>query len=73
MFANHRFEIFDHLQRDVIFLVAEIHERARVSAMFGNYDFDRTVWIDMRIFQRGFLAGDKDEQEQDSAKTSEWD
>ena len=51
MFADHLLEILDHLQRDVVFFVPEIHERAGVSAMFRNNDFDRAVWIDLRACQ----------------------
>ena len=37
MFANHLLEIFDYFEGDVVLLIAEIHERARVRTVFG-YD-----------------------------------
>ena len=46
MFADHRVEILDHFQRDVILLVTEIHERAGVAAMLGNHYFSGTIWVD---------------------------
>ena len=46
MFADHRFEILDHLQRHVVLLVTEIHERARIRAVFRNHDLDWSIWID---------------------------
>ena len=46
MFAHHRLEILNHFQRDIVFLVAEIHERAGVSAMPGDHNLNRTIWID---------------------------
>ena len=46
MFADHLLKILDHFECDVVFLVAKIHEGARVCAMFRNRDFDWTVWID---------------------------
>src|SRR5260370_11361156 len=46
MFADHCLEILDHFQRHVIFLVTEIHERAGVSAMFGNHNLNGTIGID---------------------------
>jgi len=51
MFADHLLEILDHLQRDVVFFVPKIHERAGVSAMFRNNDLDRAVWINLRACQ----------------------
>ena len=57
MFADHLLEILDHLQRDVVFFLAEIDKRARVRAAFGNDNFDRTVRINPRRFnRRGFIA-----------------
>ena len=49
MFADHLLEILDHLERDVVFLVPEIDECAGVCAVFGNNNFDRTIWIDSDI------------------------
>jgi hypothetical protein len=46
MFADHLLEVLDHFQRDVVFLVSEIHERSGVNAVLGHRDFDRAVWID---------------------------
>jgi len=47
MFADHLLEVLDHLQRDIVFFVPEIHERAGVRTMLGNRDFDRAVRINM--------------------------
>ena len=48
MFADHRLEILDHFQRDVIFLVAEIHERAGVTSMLGNHNLNRSIGVDLQ-------------------------
>ena len=45
MFADHRLEILDHFQPHVVFLVAEIHERAGVGAMLGNHNLNRTIGV----------------------------
>ena len=46
MFFDHCLKILDHLQRDVLFLFAEINESARISAMVGNDYLNRTIWVD---------------------------
>jgi hypothetical protein len=48
VFAHHLLEVFDCLQRDIVFCVAKIHERAGVSAVLRNNYFDWTIWIDAR-------------------------
>jgi hypothetical protein len=49
MFADHRLEIFHHFERDRVFGVAEIHERAGISAMIRKDYLDRAVWIDFEL------------------------
>src|ERR1044072_1907497 len=45
VFADHLFEVLDGIERHFVFRVAEIHERARVSAGGGKKDFDRSIRI----------------------------
>ena len=46
MFSNHRLEILDHLEADVVLFIAEIHEGAGVNAVIREEDFDGSVGID---------------------------
>ena len=48
MFPYHLLEILDRFERHIVFRIAKIHERTRVSAVVRNHDFDRAVWIDSR-------------------------
>ena len=45
VFADHRFELLDHLEGHVVFRVSEIHERAGVSAVGREQDLHRCVEI----------------------------
>ena len=48
MFSHHRFEFFDAFDGHVVFRVAEVHERARVSAVLRNHYFNWRIRIDNR-------------------------
>jgi len=48
VFAHHLLKILDCLKRDVILLVAKIHECTGISALLGNHYLDRFVRIDLR-------------------------
>ena len=50
MFAHQLFEFFNDLERDIVLLVSEIHERTSVGAVLGDQNFDRGVWINPRTF-----------------------
>src|SRR5713101_978893 len=65
VFADHRLEIFNHFERDVVLLVAEIHKRAGVRAMRGDDDLNRTIWIDMRLCADWFMAAAQHKSAQD--------
>ena len=62
MFADHVFEVLDHLQGDVVFFVPEIHERSGVSAMLGDRDFDRAVRVDPSLVDWRSSASYYDEE-----------
>ncbi len=48
MFPDHLFEIFDRLERDGVFRVAEIDEGPGVGALFRKHHLDRGVGIHLR-------------------------
>src|SRR5438132_12318382 len=69
MFADHLLEIFDHLERDVVFFVSEIHERARVGPMFRNNDLYRGVRVNLR--RRRLFPGCENETQRRCYKRSD--
>ncbi len=48
MFAHHLLEVLDCFQRYIVLFIAKVHESSGVSAMLGNHDLDRAIWIDLR-------------------------
>src|SRR6266849_935014 len=71
MFADHRLEIFDRLDRDSVLRVAKIHERTGVSAMLGDHYFHRCIGINR--LRRVFFAGAQSaEQSQRDRKAEEF-
>src|SRR6266849_21172 len=71
MFADHLLEIFDHLERDVVFFVTEIHERARVGAMFWNIDLYRVVRVNLWR-RRLFAGGENANQRRCYTRSDDW-